>query len=166
MYLFRSFFIHCFTSLQPTNCAASRLTCWSSNLANFISEFEMYTTQQVWSFVAVCSVWGLSVSTVWLQQGSRTQTWWPALAAQRARPATTGLCLSLNTAFSVSFHHITDCTVGRYKGRKMAVIWFLSNSVVFSYFWNHMLSNISLWLSSMITCPLSIVLCYFLYCSL
>lgn len=77
----------------------------------------MYTSW-LWN-VAVCSVWGPSVSTAWLQQASSMQMWWPALAAQRARPAATGLCPSLSTAFSVSFHHVTDWTAFIHKGRKM-----------------------------------------------
>lgn len=106
-----------YISVEQSNSAALRLTCPSSFPAKF--------TCLVLVVVTFCSVRGLCVSTVWLQRGSRTQTWWPALAAQRARPATTGLCLSPNTAFSVSFYHIAVCTAARCQGGKMAVLLLL-----------------------------------------
>lgn len=106
-----------YISVEQSNSAALRLTWPSCSLTKF--------TCLVLVIVTFCSVRGLCVSTVWLQRGSRTQTWWPALATQRARPATTGLCLSPNTAFSVSFHHIAVYTAARCKGGKMAVLLLL-----------------------------------------
>lgn len=133
-----------YISVEQSNSAALILTCPCSSLAKF--------TCLVLVVVTFCSVQGLCVSTVWLQRGSRTQTWWPALAAQRARPATTGLCLSPNTAFSVSFHHNAVYTAARCKDGKMAVLFYLFFYQIHWSFVNHMQSDISFWCFSSQTC--------------
>lgn len=73
---------------------------------------------------------------VWLHQRSRAQTRGPALAAQRASPATTELCPSLDTAFSVSFAPPLLCTAGLHLCWSMLFTWSLLSAlrVFFSFF--------------------------------
>lgn len=74
-------------------CSSSYLKCTKHHTSGVAQEYRS----------CFYSVLYLNVSTVWLQQSSRTQTQGPAQAAQRARLATTELCPSLSTVFSVSF---------------------------------------------------------------